>query len=300
MIADVGAWAAERRRPGDPVDLRDHTDEIVWAATRAPSYRNTQPWLFRVAARQVEVYADRSRSCAMADPDDRELFLGLGAAVFGIRLAMSRLRLRPVVGLSRDHARPDLAAVVVAAGHVHVPDEDVRLYDQLDRRRTVWTPFADVPVPVELEVELADLIRHEGATPRWLLRVGTRRMVTELARRAAAERLDDPELETPGWPSAIPPPEPAPTLVAICTPGDHRADWLRAGQALQHVLLAASAAGIAGSFLSPVIDVPRLRHQLRSELDLPGCPQVLLGLGRPQEPLPSASPRRPVVDVLMR
>jgi nitroreductase len=302
VLADVstGAWKAQRRRPGDPVDLRDHTEEIVWAATRAPSYRNIQPWLFRVAARQVEVYADRSRSCPAADPEGRELFLGVGAAVFGVRLAMSRLRVRPVVGLSRDHAHPDLAAVVVAAGHVHAPDEDDGLYDQLGRRRTIWTPFTGEPFPVELEVELADRIRHEGVTPRWLLRADTRRMVADLARRAVADRLEDPELrlETAHWPAAIPSPEPAPALLAICTPSDHRADWLRAGQALHHALLAASAAGVAGSFLTELIEVPLLRRQLRSKVDLPGCPQVLLGLGRPQEPLPPPSPRRSVSDVL--
>ena len=302
MLADVstGAWKAERGRPGDPVDLRDHTEEIVWAATRAPSYRNIQPWLFRVAARQVEVYADRSRSCPAADPEGRELFLGVGAAVFGVRLAMSRLRVRPVVGLSRDHAHPDLAAVVVAAGHVHAPDEDDRLYDQLGRRRTIWTPFTGEPFPVELEVELADRIRHEGVTPRWLLRADTRRMVADLARRAVADRLEDPglRLETAHWPAAVPSPEPAPALLAICTPSDHRADWLRAGQALHHALLAASAAGVAGSFVTELIEVPLLRRQLRSKVDLPGCPQVLLGLGRPQEPLPPPSPRRSVAEVL--
>jgi nitroreductase len=302
VLADVtvGAWEAQRRRPGDLVDLRDHADEIVWAATRAPSYRNTQPWLIRVAARQVEVYADRSRSCPVADPEGRELFLGLGAAVFGARLALTRLRVRPVVGLSRDHAHPDLAAVIVAAGPVHAPDEDDRLYDQLGRRRTIWTPFTEEPFPVELEVELADRIRHEGATPRWLLEARTRRLVADLARHAAADRLEDRELrlETAHWPTAIPSPEPAPAVLAICTPGDHRADWLRAGQAMHHALLAASAAGIAGAFLSPLIEVPLLRRQLRSELDLPGCPQVLLGLGRPQEPLPPPPVRRSVADVL--
>ena len=190
MLADVtvGTWQAQRRRPDDSVDLRDHTDEIVWAATRAPSYRNTQPWLFRVAARQVEVYADRSRSCPVADPEGRELFLGLGAAVFGVRLALSRLRVRPVVGLSRDHAHPDLAAVVVAAGHAHAPDEDDRLYDQLGRRRTIWTPFTDEPFPVELEVELADRIRHEGAAPR-LAAPGTH---AATGRRPRSTRRDRP------------------------------------------------------------------------------------------------------------
>jgi hypothetical protein len=205
-----------------------------------------------------------------------------------------------VVGLSRDHAHPDLAAVAVAAGHVHAPDEDGRLYEQLGRRRTIWTPFADEPLPVDLEVELADRIHHEGAAARWLHRAGTRRLVADLSRRAALDRLHDPgfRLETGRWPSAIPAPEPAPAILAICTPGDHRADWLRAGQALQHALLAASAAGVAGFFLSPVIEDQPLRRQLRGELDLPGYPQVLLGLGRPQEPPPPPSPRRSVADVL--
>lgn len=295
-----GARETERRRPGDPMDLRDHIDEIVWAATRAPSYRNTQPWRFRIGARQVEVYADRSRSCPVADPEGRELFLGLGAAVFGVRLAMSRLGVRPVVGISRIHAHPDLAAVVVAAGHVHAADEDDRLYDQLGRRRTIWTPLRDEPLPVELEVDLSDRIRHEGAMPQWLLRTRARRLMADLARRAAAERLENAELrlETARWPTAILSPEPAPAVLAICVPGDHHADWLRAGQAMHHALLAASAAGIAGAFLSPLIEDPLLRRRLRSELDLPGCPQVLLGLGRPQAPLPPPSPRRPAADVL--
>jgi hypothetical protein len=47
-----------------------------------------------------------------------------------------------------------------------------------------------------------------------------------------------------------------------------------------------------------LIEDPLLRRRLRSELDLAGCPQVLLGLGRPQEPLPLPSPRRSAADVL--
>ena len=138
-----------------------------------------------------------------------------------------------------------------------------------------------------------------GGDP-WLLRAHTRRLVADLARHAATDRLEDAgiRLETARWPTAIPSPEPAPALLAICTPGDHRANWLRAGQALHHALLAASAAGFGAAFLSPLIEVPLLCRRLRTEVDLPGCPQVMLGLGRPQDPLPPPLPRRPVADVL--
>jgi hypothetical protein len=53
-------------------------------------------------------------------------------------------------------------------------------------------------------------------------------------------------------------------------------------------------------FLSPLIEIPQLRRRLRSELDLPGRPQVLLGLGHPQEPAPPPPQRRSVADVLTR
>lgn len=283
------------------VDLREHSDEIAWAATRAPSYRNAQPWSFRVGARQVEVYADRSRSCPVADPDGRQLFLGLGAATFGIRLALARLGLRPVVGLSRDRHRPDLAAVVVAAGTGAMGIDDQRLHDELDRRRTVWTPFTDTPISIGLQLELSDRIRHEGVTPRWLVNAGTRRSVADLARRTAVDRLADRWLqqERVERPTATELPEPPPGLLVICTPSDHRADWLRAGQALHHALLAASAAGVSASFLGQVLEIPLLRSRLATDLDLPGSPQVMLGLGCVQGSLPAPTPRRPPAEVLL-
>jgi len=69
---------------------------------------------------------------------------------------------------------------------------------------------------------------------------------------------------------------------------------------LHHALLAASAADVAGVFLSPLIEIPQLRRRLLSELDLPGRPLVLLGLGHPQEPAPPPPRRRSVADVLTR
>jgi nitroreductase len=263
----------------ETVDLREHAEEIVWAATRAPSYRDLQPWSFRVLPHQVEVYADLSRGCPVADPVDRQLYLGLGAAVFGVRLAVARLGLRPVVGVTRDRTHPDLAAVVVSAGPARRPDEDDDLYAELARRRTVPTSLLAGPVPVDLEVRLTDVVRHEGASARWLGRDADRSLVTDLVRRTAAE-LRTGAAPVAGGPATGTPP----VSLAICTPADHRAHWLRAGQALHHALLCASAAGYATSFRTELLEVPLLRERLRSTLGLPGRPQVLLGLGRCVDP----------------
>ena len=285
---------------GGTVDLRAHAEEIVWAASRAPSYRNIQPWAFRVGARQVEVYADRSRRCPVADPRDRQMFVGLGAAVFGVRLALGQLGLRPVVGLSRDPNDPDLAAVVVAAGPGHELDEDQRLHRQLGRRRTVWAPFTEDPVPVPVQVQLTELVRHEGAVLQWLVRSGDRRTVADLTRLAVTQQVTDDRIraEAATWPAAGGTVDTAAELLALCTPNDHRADWLRAGQALHRLLLAATAEGLGAAFLSPPLELPDVRSSLRGELRLPGHPQVLLAIGQPQDPQPPPTPRRPVAEVL--
>jgi len=46
---------------------------LVNYAVLAPSTHNTQPWLFKVGGEKLELYADRTRSLAVADPEDREL-----------------------------------------------------------------------------------------------------------------------------------------------------------------------------------------------------------------------------------
>ena len=58
------------------------------------------------------------------------------------------------------------------------------------------------------------------------------------------------------------------------TAGDEPVDWLRAGQALQRMLLTTTADGVAVSFLNQPIEVPELRAELRELLGT-GAPQLL-------------------------
>ncbi|HEX2551161.1 MAG TPA: nitroreductase family protein, partial [Nocardioidaceae bacterium] len=89
-----------------------------------------------------------------------------------------------------------------------------------------------------------------------------------------------------------------PGIAVLHTSADERPDWLRGGQAMHRLLLAASAAGYQASFLNQPLEVPRLRDELRRALGLSGHPQVVLRLGRPRDPLPPPTPRLPVSDVL--
>ncbi|MDT4912522.1 MAG: hypothetical protein QOC66_1650 [Pseudonocardiales bacterium] len=86
-------------------------------------------------------------------------------------------------------------------------------------------------------------------------------------------------------------------LVLICTTGDSPRDWLRAGEALERVLLEVTRHGFAASPLTQVTEVPSARTQLRNELGLVGYPHVLLRIGR--APATPGSRRRRLVEVLL-
>jgi hypothetical protein len=77
---------------------------------------------------------------------------------------------------------------------------------------------------------------------------------------------------------------------------DDQAGWLRAGLALEHVLLTATVNHVSTGLLTSPLEVSSLRRLLVDELASRGHPQVLLRLGYgPQQP---ASPRRTVAEVL--
>ena len=86
-------------------------------------------------------------------------------------------------------------------------------------------------------------------------------------------------------------------LVLLGTAGDNPADWLRAGEALERVLLEITRLGYAVSPLTQITEVPSARAQLRAELGLRMFPHVLLRIGRAAT-TPS-SRRRRLVEVIV-
>ena len=86
-------------------------------------------------------------------------------------------------------------------------------------------------------------------------------------------------------------------LVLLCTTGDTPADWLRAGEALERVLLEVTRHGYAASPLTQITEVPSARAQLRTELRLQGYPHILLRIGRAATT--PGSRRRRLIDVIV-
>lgn len=198
----------------------------VVAAAMAPAVHSVQAWRFRVVPGLIEIRADIARFRTMTDPRARRarsVHLSSGAALFNLRLAAAQLGREPVVRLLPDHSRPGLLGTLRLAGPHRTTPFERRLYAatlkpaQVRQSATAPPPLTAAGTPGPRTAELAEAARLEGAT---------------LRRVPQAERVDEPGIES--W--------------LLSTPGDGPMAWLRAGQALQRVLLTAAAQSISVSF----------------------------------------------------
>lgn len=150
-------------------------------AVHAPSSHNSQPWQFRIRDSSLELRADRTRGLAVVDPDDRELVISCGAALFFLRLALRHFGCAPQVERLPDATDPDLLARVHIAGVWERTAVDKALFHAIPARHTNRLPCLDRALPEQLPDTLEAAAREEGA---WL-----HVLRTAAARTATAELI---------------------------------------------------------------------------------------------------------------
>jgi nitroreductase len=313
------------------------TRQVVSAAGMAPSLFNTQPWRFRLCPDRIEIHADLGRRLMAHDPDDRELRIACGAALFNLRLALHAHGITPVVTIAPGDL-PEALAVIRRGPAAVQPRDDAALHQAITRRHTNRQPFLDAPTPASDRRLLIRAAAEEHAVLHVMSdpagRSELRRIVKAADERQRGSLVCQAELEawtgfrhsrSDGVPLAAagPKPEPQdpwtdrdmgnglsrvrvlgrpfraePFVVVLATVSDRHHDQVQAGQALQRVLLNATALGLTASFLSQPIEVIEQHRQLATLLANRLHPQAILRLGF-SPPFTAATPRRDAAALLI-
>jgi nitroreductase len=311
---------------------------IVESAGAAPSIHNTQPWQFNVAADDLlEIRADPDRALWVGDPRGKALYLSCGAALFNVRTAIRMTGFNPLVWpLPQPEFPPTVIAAIQAEPGRPPTFGEEGLYQAIWQRHTDRGPFTAELISESQRAALEQAARWEFAALR-ILTNAEAATVLDLAAKASAELADDVDhrIELQRWiaagnrddgipagalPSA-PGREPAPVrgdlaaaspaatrpratyeefpqLAVLTTASDEVPDWLRAGQALQRVLLTATSRGLSTSFLYQSIELHDMRRESAPAWPWNENPQMVIRLGYGKDI--AATPRRPVDDILTR
>ncbi len=311
---------------------------IIESAAAAPSIHNTQPWRFTVVGDDLlEVHADPDRALWVSDPRARALYLSCGAALYNIRTAIRMTGFNPLVWpLPHPEYAPTVLAAVQAEPGRPPTFAERELYEAIWQRHTNRGPYSSEPLADSAQVALEQAASFEFATLR-MLDSSQSATVLDLATRASAELAGDVDhqIEMQRWigtastqdgipaealpsapsrepapirtdlisavPSAVRPSgdyEESPQLAVLTTARDEPGDWLRAGQAMQRILLTATVHGISTSFLYQSIELRDMRQQAAPAWPWPENPQIVIRFGYGRHPV--TSPRRPLDDVLTR
>lgn len=223
-----------------PMAIRASAERLVVAATMGPTIHDVHAWRFKVVPGLIEVHADPARFRPEHDPAGKGLHLSSGAALVNLRLAAAQLGQEAVVRLLPDAVRPSVLASVRLAGRHRITREERLLYAATLRPFIADRAMAGERPPGPVINELAEAARLEGTALHPL----------PVARGARSQRA------------------------VLTTYGDSGAEWLRAGQALQRLLLSGAARAVSASFRFETVDVPGVEDVTR-----PGeVPQVLLDL----------------------
>lgn len=308
--------------------------DCLSAAGAAPSIHNTQPWRFDVHDEQIDVYADRLRQLDVLDPSGREMFISVGAAVLNLRVAVLAHGRLAVFQPFPDPTRPDLAARVSVDRPESAPYIARQLAWAISQRHTNRHPFTSEAIPEEVQTELAAAAEIEGADLFFADPPLSHAILSTVRTAHTRQRADaDYVLELAAWtrPSrarrdgvpaaAFAPPDlderiplrdfglaypakmawPAvfeddPAVAVIYTDGDHPADWLAAGQALERVLLTATLRRVQATPMTQPLEIPQLRSLFDDSAN-GRVAQIILRLGYGTQSM--GTPRRPVSDLLL-
>jgi hypothetical protein len=269
-------------------------------ATLAPSVYRTEPWRLVLSDESLEIHADWDRQLHALDPGGRQLVISCGSALLNARAALAAADCPATVERFPDRVGQDLLArITLSAGPES--DQALRQLDAaVDQPQETGPDHSTAgfvpPAPSALRdaAQAHDVELFVVVVPEHLV------LARNLCRQSVLQQESDPacQAELRAWRTHQPGsdgPRQEQTMVILGTRHDTQPDWLRTGEALQHVVLQSRLAYGARP-MTHVIENPRLREELRTGLDVDVHPQVLLQLGPPWSKPPAR--RRRLVDVL--
>lgn len=169
----------------------DGSLSLVRAAILAANAHDTQPWLFRIAADRIDLFADRTRTIGAVDPLGRELEISLGCALENLSLAGPANGYQPTLTLLPDPSEPDLVARIGLAAR---STEISPLFEAIPQRHTDRAAY-DTTIGVERSVldELAGLADDASVSLVWLDAEPAKGQFAQLTVQATEALIADPD-----------------------------------------------------------------------------------------------------------
>ncbi|WP_187774265.1 Acg family FMN-binding oxidoreductase [Lolliginicoccus suaedae] len=308
----------------------------VAAASRAPSVHNTQPWSWTLNGDRLELFADPDRQMQVADPTGRQMIISCGAMLHHLCVNLHDSGYDATIDRMPDPEDPQHLATVTVARARYVDERNRALAKAILERRSDRRPLG------ALSTEAIEQIRasyHDDEVSAVAITGSGRDAFRRASEVALAQRLhDEPyqrelswwsghyrlfegvprsSLVSSGTKPTVPSGRDFPagtltsdhghddqaTLFVLSTSGDAAEDWLRCGEAMSAMLLAATTERLGACPVTHVTELEESRAIVReateSADEMYRYPQVVIRIGERLDPaMPPETGRRPLDEIL--
>ena len=248
-------------------------EAVLDLAARAPSPQNSQPWRWQVDDAGLHLHADWSRAVADSGAGRRDVLISCGAVLDHCAVALAAEGWRPHV---RRFPMPDDPGHIALFDVIEHPAQPGHreLAAAIGSRRSDRREFPEARLPAGtlelLSVHAARRGVDFAVVPRtrWV-----RDEHGHVALRFPGGAVGGRNASADGA-----------LLLTLGTAGDDEIDRVRAGETLSHLLLAATALGLANCALTDPLHDGRNRLALGCEVfDGESYPQALIRVGTPPD-----------------
>lgn len=133
---ELSAWDVNVNDWPKDSDIDEKLKFLIRYAILAPSGHNTQPWLFKITQGSIELYADRTRCLPVVDPDDRELIISCGCALYFLKIAARKFGHRVHINEFPEPSSQDLLAVINITPAEPASSDELNIFTAIQRRHT--------------------------------------------------------------------------------------------------------------------------------------------------------------------
>ncbi|MEO8036587.1 MAG: hypothetical protein ABI837_19270 [Acidobacteriota bacterium] len=317
--------------------LHEKFEFVLRYAVLAPSSHNQQPWSFRITDQGVEVFADATRRLPVIDPDDREMTISIGAAIANLRVAAAHFGFESTA-LFPEAGGTGAVATIALQEAPTPDERRKSLFHSIKLRHTNRMPFDEKTLDPAALSRVLDVVeeypdtfhivyRQDQQRAADLIAVADQLLMADAAYRSelaaclntATGAEDGLTGDALGIPATIAAAAPfvlrhvdlgsvqarhdqkltmSSAALVVVTADDDAISLLRAGEALEYLLLTITGAGLQYSFLNAPIQRAELRARV-DQLSSSRFPaQLIVRIGHGQT-LSGSSPRRPLDAVVV-
>lgn len=177
-MSTISEWNIKEAEFPQTGTLTEQLKFLLNYALLDPSGHNTQPWKFKINNEAIELYADLTRALPVVDPQNRELIISCGTALFNLRIALRHFGYQPKITTFPDPNNLDYLARIQLGKISQASADEQMLFEAIPKRHPNRQNYADWNVPKFLLSWLEADAEAEGA---WLCNV------RETAQNAVAE-----------------------------------------------------------------------------------------------------------------